>query len=392
MNEQTGKNDRKARAVTAGLSGVGAAAGTAGLAYAAHDVVNARKLAKLPETMRPRVSPKIGWKTKALIPLEVAGLGGELMATHILHGDAKQQKVVKSMSRMNLDPKNGKGRRIVVENAESAEENKEENSVPVTRKKLLAMADDVKNGASMKSEARKESAVGKARYFDPCNGAGRRIADSEVSKANLNGVRRAIAKPFSLNSARSSMRAADQEFQTHGKRLFYGAMYPAENPTSNIYFESAARAESKARDHLYDAYKQARNSRNNAAIAAGGAGLVAGAAGGAALMSTGRKRKESAVGKARYFDPEADRQRRVGMYSGVLGGGAVAAGSTAYQMGRGHSEFERLAADKENKIPTRYKVKGTKGSLIAGGTAAGLAGLAAATYKHGISRRNQPWN
>jgi hypothetical protein len=341
MNEQTDTNDRKARAVTAGLSGVGAAAGTAGLAYAAHDVVNARKLAKLPETMRPRVSPKIGWKTKALIPLEVAGLGGELMATHILHGDAKQQKVVKSMSRMNLDPKNGKGRRIVVENAESAEENKEENSVPVTRKKLLAMADDVKNGASMKSEARKESAVGKA------------------SQKSLDRRNRSILDSSS---------------------------YPVGAAVMGVGAPVGAALEGM------------RNPKHLALAAAGGAAT------GVGLTAAGRKRfKEKVfqlkstrgtgvVDKARYFDPEADRQRRVGMYSGVLGGGAVAAGSTAYQMGRGHSEFERLAADKENKIPARYKVKGTKGSLIAGGTAAGLAGLAAATYKHGISRRNQPWN
>jgi hypothetical protein len=142
--------DRRTRAITAGLSATGATAGVGGLAYAAHDAVNTVRAGK-----------KIPLKTKALIPLEAAGLTGEVMATKILHNDAKKKTVVKAMSRLDMDPKNGKGRRIVVENAESAEENKEENSVPVTRKRLLAMANEVKNGASMKSE------VEKARYFDP---------------------------------------------------------------------------------------------------------------------------------------------------------------------------------------------------------------------------------
>lgn len=70
---------RRQRAVTAGLSAVGAAAGTGGLAYAAHDALKARK-----------AGVKLPLKTKALIPLEVAGLGGELMATRILHADAKR--------------------------------------------------------------------------------------------------------------------------------------------------------------------------------------------------------------------------------------------------------------------------------------------------------------
>jgi hypothetical protein len=79
-------DDTRARAITAGLSAVGAAAGTGGLAYAAHDAFKAK-----------RRGQKLKLKTKALIPLEVAGLGGEIMATHILHGDTKRAKVAKSV-------------------------------------------------------------------------------------------------------------------------------------------------------------------------------------------------------------------------------------------------------------------------------------------------------
>ncbi len=83
--------DRKKRAATAGLSAVGATAGAAGLGLAAKETrtgykaaTGATKLKKLSQT----------WKSKklatTLIPLEVAGLGGELLATKILHGDTKK--------------------------------------------------------------------------------------------------------------------------------------------------------------------------------------------------------------------------------------------------------------------------------------------------------------
>ena len=69
--------DRFKRKVTAGLSAVGAGAGALGLAVGAKEVA------------------RHGWKgtpklTRSLLPVEVAGLGGELMATKILHGDSKR--------------------------------------------------------------------------------------------------------------------------------------------------------------------------------------------------------------------------------------------------------------------------------------------------------------
>lgn len=75
-------NDQLKRKVTASLSAVGAGAGALGLAVGAKEV------------------RRHGWKgtpklTRALVPVEVAGLGGELMATHILHGDTKK-KVAKA--------------------------------------------------------------------------------------------------------------------------------------------------------------------------------------------------------------------------------------------------------------------------------------------------------
>jgi hypothetical protein len=91
----------------------------------------------------------------------------------------------------------------------------------------------------------------------------------------------------------------------------------------------------------------------------------------------GRSKK---VSKARYFDPEADRQRRIGLASGALAGGALVAGGVA----RGKLKLVRNAG--------MYGIKGTKRGWAATGTAAGLGAGSIASYKHGIDRRNQPWN
>ena len=110
------KKDRSRRRLTAGLSAVGATAGAAGLGYAAHKTGGAYRAArvgvkgvKAAKGVKPvkGVAPmgrkeaakhaikeeKLG---AALVPLEVAGLGGEIMATHILHGDTKK-KIKKSI-------------------------------------------------------------------------------------------------------------------------------------------------------------------------------------------------------------------------------------------------------------------------------------------------------
>lgn len=89
--------DRRKRAVTAGLSAVGATAGTAGLGYAG--VKMSQEYKKAPKTLSRLGRAKTAVKSEklgaVLIPLEVAGLGGELMATKILHGDTKKKTTVK---------------------------------------------------------------------------------------------------------------------------------------------------------------------------------------------------------------------------------------------------------------------------------------------------------
>jgi hypothetical protein len=116
----------------------------------------------------------------------------------------------------------------------------------------------------------------------------------------------------------------------------------------------------------------------------GAIGATGLAIGGASIYSGA---KGSNVKKAyRRFDPEADRQRRAGLYTGVGVLGAGLAGREA-----------------ATKFTTKANVNGTKvRGIVAkpgkGKAGLGLAALAAASgafgassYKGGLSTRNQPW-
>jgi hypothetical protein len=95
-NTHAQRKDRQKRVVTAGLSAVGAGAGAAGLGFGGHKLHQAyREARKIGGSSRVKaIKTAVGHEKlgTALIPLEVAGLGGEVMATRILHGDTKKKK------------------------------------------------------------------------------------------------------------------------------------------------------------------------------------------------------------------------------------------------------------------------------------------------------------
>jgi len=112
VGSKGGMSDKTKRKMTAGLSAVGASAGAAGLALGAHKIHGSYKVARFGAkggkaaqaakhaaiSSKPTMSRGKALKhalgdeklATGLIPLEVAGLGGELMATKILHGDTKK--------------------------------------------------------------------------------------------------------------------------------------------------------------------------------------------------------------------------------------------------------------------------------------------------------------
>jgi len=96
-----GMSDQKKRKITAGLSAVGAAAGGAGLALGGHNVRRGYKTARgLQKAGQLAGGKKKALKTAVsheklatgLVPLEIAGLTGEIAATKILHGDTKKKQ------------------------------------------------------------------------------------------------------------------------------------------------------------------------------------------------------------------------------------------------------------------------------------------------------------
>lgn len=331
--------DRKARALTAGLSAVGATAGAAGLAYAGQDMRRARRLSKLPAEMVPKMETKIPLKAKALVPLEVAGLGGELLATHFLHGDAKKMKqptnptpVVKANTM--FDPRNGSGKRIVNDPATEA---------AAGGAGVLGGAVAMHRGIQGSLEV--QSIRNRAKRYD----AG--------SEARANKIK-AVRKP---------------EMKWDSEGAHWNVKAPTRMPIAGRVGRMTA--------------GKLRGSR--AAIVGGAMATAAGVTG---LDHAMDRKKLSDVGKARYFDPEADRQRRTGAVAGVSAGGAIVA---ANQAGK-RLEFEgpkgQTAARPREIRGLRVKGGvGRKGALIASGATAALGGLAAASYGRGISRRNQPW-
>lgn len=91
----------------------------------------------------------------------------------------------------------------------------------------------------------------------------------------------------------------------------------------------------------------------------------------------------------RRYDPEADRQRRLGLAAGAGAGGAVVLGSTAAR------HFTTDVHHGEPKVKVKgiaVKPKGGKKALLLTGGAAASGGLGLTAYRRGLSERNNPWN
>ena len=97
--------------------------------------------------------------------------------------------------------------------------------------------------------------------------------------------------------------------------------------------------------------------------------------------------------RKRYFDPEADRQRRLGLYAGLGGGAALVTGNAArHTLEVPKDEVKVGRAYIRTPVGLRFKAgKAGRGALLAAATAA-AAGGGAMAYKRGIDARNQPWN
>lgn len=116
-----------------------------------------------------------------------------------------------------------------------------------------------------------------------------------------------------------------------------------------------------------------------------------------AATATVRRRKKAVVASKRYFDSEADRQRRLGAYAGLGGGSALVLGDAARRQFKVSTERDKPVAGKTRGRLKRLEVglkegKRLRTPVLLGGAAALSAIGGAAAYKHGISERNRPYS
>jgi len=141
-----------------------------------------------------------------------------------------------------------------------------------------------------------------------------------------------------------------------------------------------------------------RNRRFKSKKAAVGAGIGAASMGGLSALENSVSRHNTAyrrgiekslvdVSKAyRRFDPEADRQRRAGIYTGAGVAGAALAGREASN----HFTTRAVVGQKKARGIVTKPGKGRLGLGLAALSGASGA-FAANSYKNGLSARNQPW-
>jgi len=386
MSDQTGAG-RRSRAVTAGLSTVGAAAGLAGLAYAGHDVAGALKAGK-----------KIPLRTKALLPLEAVGLGGEVASTKILGGDARQQKQQQQPQgvgkAMEFNSRAGIGRRITGGNAatEAARARREEADPSEVFKAIGPDNNYLRSKGERHAIMRDKgywgnNALMAAGGATALGGAAHMARTGRVTRGNA-GVALAGLGVEIAGSARSSAsahRAANEwrKKSGHQPRNYWSGRVqkPVEKSVATGLKMVARGGRPLSRTSAFGGTPRTGQLK---AMRQRALGDLQGAL---ERDTTGEVR--SGVRKARRSDSEADRQRRIGYAGGAATGGAIVTGAQAKRhLQFGHGKGVSAATGKTYRS---FSVTGgRKGALYAAGSAA-LTGLAIGAGAHGASERNRTW-
>lgn len=225
------------------------------------------------------------------------------------------------------------------------------------------------NGAVMKND---QSMISKASGDVSISGHGRSLV--EVSKSNNN-----LAANIGIGTG-ATLAAGGAGFAGLGHLA-----------TKNTKKELKRAENTKYIPHSIEDYEWLKNTKKSLKrdikhlkIARGTGAAIAAGGGGLALVSQKYKKVEKAY---RRFDPEADRQRRAGLYTGLGVLGAGLAGREAA------NHFTTRAKTAEGKTVRGVVAKPRKGKLGLGLAAvAGASGaFGAHSYKSGLSARNQPW-
>jgi hypothetical protein len=338
-SEQERRNRTQAR-VGLASNVIGLGAGTAGLVSAAKD----RALrAKVGETITeaPR---KISRRTKALaggaLALQVENLGGDVVANRVLARNAKVEKADQQSITDIFISKSAHGTGIGKAMPDSEYDREVERARKKVRPQLIA-ANAIGTGLVGAAGGK---AVHSAREINALTGS-EMNALKKLPKAG-----RFIAGGAVLGGSAGALGGARAWKRTERKLKT--------DPVLRARGEAAI----MRRRHYEDVLRRAAEAH---------------------------AREQGAVGKAyRRYDPEADRQRRLGLYAGLGALGAGVAGQEAARTmttrvsGEGGESLRGLAFKRG---------KGKKGALLSAAALASGAGGAAA-YRKGISERNNPWN
>lgn len=189
------------------------------------------------------------------------------------------------------------------------------------------------------------------------------------------------AAGYNAHQAREGRKAAVGA-RTFGSSLAYGGT------VGSLGVGAVMAAHTAKKGHLEHVVAHGLSNKGKAAIVVP-AGLAS-AYGARRANKNAVKRGDIKVEKAyRRFDPEADRQRRLGLYSGAAAGSGVVLGREA---ARNYKVSGLDSASRaEHGLGIKLKPGLTKRGL--GLTAASLAAgaISAGSYKRGVSARNQPW-
>lgn len=371
MSDQTA--DRNQRLATAGLSAVGATAGAAGLGYAGHKLTGAYRAAPKALGVKGRLvraasREKFG---TALLPLEAAGLGGELMATKILHGDTKKQPVTKGLD-MEFNGSSRTGRRIVEPsqtraNREAREAVSPEDMIAKARKREKARAGRLVTGGVFPGIH--GLVAGKEGPGDhKIKAAGYELGGAVLGGTLVPGVGTIPGGAVGTHLAHEAGHYKRQKVRKSGAGVLRS-------------MQALQRSSTKGRTAL----KEGLASQRKAQGAKTHGDFVA---------------LQQKVGKARRYDSEADRQRRIGYVGGGALGAGIVTGAKAKQHMHGElTRFEDVNGHPKQLLPKeKGKVAfrglsfrtGRRGALYAAGTV-GLGALSLGALKHGVSERNRTW-
>jgi hypothetical protein len=363
------KRERTQARVGLASNVVGLGAGVAALGAAARSPVLRRRVGAYVPAKRKQITRGAKGLAVGAVGLQAANTGGDVVTNLVLQRESKRK--VEKMDSVAKSDGGSVGRRI---------DGDVEKAVPKLPDRFDGPGDKVGTPGGQKVLQDFRALQGKTKKVGRLARVIRK--DDQVDK----GAGKFLGDATGLRTKKLAAGAKKLEASAVDARARAATFAPGKR--QNLMAREA-KSKTAAADRLETLRRASARSGNRTRAIAAGSAAGAGGLYGAGYYNSGRRRTPMdpyvEMGKARSFDPEADRQRRTGAYAGVAAGGSIVSGREA-------ARYIKLK-DAKTGAKGVFAPKGKgKQALAWGGASAGLAALSAGTYKRGVSRRNQPWN